>query len=58
VAHQLAASCPTGDALALAGVKIGLVDKPMLAKRSSGLDFLGAVFRTGFLLLILVILLI
>jgi hypothetical protein len=60
-AHQLAAGRPAGDALALAGGKIGLVDKPMLAKRSSlepGLDFLRAVFRTGFLLPRLVILLI
>jgi hypothetical protein len=49
-----------GEALTLAGRKIGLVDKPMLAKRSSlesGLDFLGAVFWTGFLLPRLVILL-
>ena len=46
-AHQLTASCAVGDALTLAGVKLGLVDKPMLAKRLSsglGLDFLGAVF--------------
>jgi hypothetical protein len=38
-----------------------VADKPMLAKRSSlvsGLDFLGAVFWTGFLLPRLVILLI
>ena len=52
-AHQLAAICDVGDVLTLAGVKLGLVDKPMLAKRLSsglGLDFLGAVFWTGFLL--------
>jgi hypothetical protein len=61
VAHRLAVSCAAGDALALGGVKIGLVDKPMLAKRSplgSGLDFLGAVFWMGFLLPRLVILVI
>jgi hypothetical protein len=60
-ARQLAAGRPAGDALALAGRKIGLVDKPMLAKRpslESGLDFLGAVFWPGFLLPRLVILLI
>jgi hypothetical protein len=48
--HWLAAGGPAGDALALAGGKIGLVDKPMLAKRSSlesGLDFLEAVFWMG-----------
>jgi hypothetical protein len=61
VARRLAVGCPAGEALALAGRKIGLVDKSMLAKRLSlelGLDFLGAVFWTGFLLSRLVILLI
>jgi hypothetical protein len=60
-ARRLAAGRPAGEALALAGRKIGLVDKPMLAKRPSlelGLDFLGAIFWTGFLLPRLVILLI
>jgi hypothetical protein len=50
-ARRLAAGRPAGDALALAGRKIGLVDKPMLAKRWSlepGLDFLGAVFGRAF----------
>jgi hypothetical protein len=53
-----AARRPVGDALVLTGRKIGLVDKPMLTKRSSlepGLDFLGAIFWTGFLLPILAI---
>jgi hypothetical protein len=60
-ARRLAASCPARDALTLARRKIGLVDKPMLAKRSSwesGLAFLGAVFWTSFLLPRIVILLI
>jgi hypothetical protein len=60
-ARRLAAGRPAGEALALAGRKIGLVDKPMLAKRPSlelGLDFLGAIFWMGFLLPRLVILLI
>lgn len=58
-AHRLAAGRAAGDALALAGVKVGFVDKPMLAKMSSsgsGIGFLGAVFATGFLLPKLVIL--
>jgi hypothetical protein len=57
-ARRLAAGRPAGEALALAGRKIGLVDKPMLAKRPSlepGFDFLGAIFWTGFLLPRLVI---
>jgi hypothetical protein len=60
-AHRLTAGRAAGDALALAGVKLGLVDKPMLAKMSSsgsGIGFLGAGFGTGFLLPRLVILLI
>jgi hypothetical protein len=60
-ARRLPAGRPAGEALALAGRKISLVDKPMLAKRPSlelGLDFLGAFFWTGFLLPRLVILLI